>query len=339
MPGTVLVTGISGYIAKHCALALLSAGYRVRGTVRKQAKADQVRATLARHADIANLEFVEADLLSDAGWSEAVRDCGGILHLASPFPLAAPKDENDLIRPAVDGTLRILKAARAGKVKRFVQTSSVAAIYAGHPASHTAPFTESDWSDVDGPGITPYEKSKTLAERAARDFMAREGGDMHYSSVNPGFVMGPALDTDVESSANVLLMLLRGSYPALPPVPFPIVDVRDVADMHLKALETQEPSGGRYMGVDRTMRLVEIARAVKEALGADARKVPVRELPAFAVRILALFDASAATIVPQLNRKLVTDNSRTRQALGMEFRPAGQAAVDMARSLIQLKLV
>jgi dihydroflavonol-4-reductase len=339
MSSTVLVTGISGYIAKQCALTLMSAGYRVRGTVRGMAKAEQVRATLAPHADIAKLEFVEADLLADAGWHDAVRDCHAVLHLASPFPIANPKNENDLIRPAVEGTLRVMKAARANGVKRFVQTSSVAAIYAGHPASRTEPFTEDDWSDVNGPGITPYEKSKTLAERAARDFMDRDGGDMHYCSVNPGLVLGPALDADVEASADVLLMLLRGTYPALPPVSYPIVDVRDVAVMHLKALETAEPSGGRYMGVDRPMRFVEIARAIKAGLGAEARKVPSRELPGFVVRILALFDSSAATIVPHLGRELRVDNSRTRRALDMTFRPGDRAAVDMARNLIDLELV
>lgn len=339
MTRTVLITGISGFIAKHCAVAFLEAGYHVRGTVRSQAKADEVRRTLGTHADASRLEFVEADLLSDSGWDAATRDCAAVVHLASPFPISQPKDENDLIRPAVDGTLRVLKAARQNGVPRFVQTSSVAAIYAGHPFAREKPFTEDDWSIVDSPATTAYEKSKTLAEKAARDIVAREAPDIHYASVNPGFVLGPALDADVGSSADVILMLLRGSYPAVPRVAFPVVDVRDIAAMHVRAVETTEPSGGRYMGVDKAMWLVEIARALKARLGADAGKVPRRELPDWLVRMLALVDSSAASIVPQLGRKMQFDNSRTRDALGMTFRPGEKAAEDMARSLIALKVV
>lgn len=339
MTRTVLITGISGFIAKHCAVAFLEAGYRVRGTVRSQEKADEVRRTLAAHGDSARLEFVEADLLSDGGWETATRDCAVVAHLASPFPISQPKDENELIRPAVEGTLRVLKAARQNGVPRFVQTSSVAAIYAGHPASRDEAFTEDDWSVVESPATTAYEKSKTLAEKAARDFIAREDTDFHYASVNPGFVLGPALDADVGSSADVILMLLRGTYPAVPRVAFPVVDVRDIAAMHVRAAETSEPPGGRYMGVDKAMWFVEIARALKERLGPDAGKVPRRELPDWLVRLLALFDSNSAAIVPQLGRKMQFDNSRTRQALGVEFRSGETAAEDLARSLIALKVV
>lgn len=339
MTSTVLITGISGFIAKHCAVAFLQAGYRVRGTVRSQTKADEVRRALGAHADTGMLEFVQADLLSDEGWDAAARDCAAVAHLASPFPISQPKDANELIRPAVEGTLRVLKAARGNGVPRFVQTSSVAAIYAGHPFARERPFTEDDWSLVDSPATTAYEKSKTLAEKAARDFVGREAPAMHYASVNPGFVLGPALDADVGSSADVILMLLRGTYPAVPRVAFPVVDVRDIAAMHVRAVETSEPSGGRYMGVDKAMWFVEIAQALKARLGADAGKVPRRELPDWLVRMLALFDSNSAAIVPQLGRKMQFDNSRTRQALGVAFSPGEEAAEDLARSLIALKLV
>ena len=188
---TVLVTGVSGFIAKHCAAELLRHGYRVRGTVRSPGKADAVRKTLAAHADASRLDFVVADLLSDAGWTDATTGVHGVLHLASPFPLVQPKDESELIRPAVEGTLRVLRAAKAAGVKRFVQTSSTVAVLFGHGSGHPNPYTEADWTDVDGPHVTAYAKSKTLAERAAREFVAREYPELHYASVNPGLVLGP----------------------------------------------------------------------------------------------------------------------------------------------------
>jgi dihydroflavonol-4-reductase len=206
----VLLTGISGFIAKHCAVELLRAGYRVRGTVRTLAKGEKVRATLAQHCDVSKLEFVVADLMADVGWSEAAKGAFGVLHVASPFIIAEPKDENELIGPAVDGTMRVLKAAIAAGAERFVQTSSVAAIMAGHGATRTAPFTEDDWTKLDGPGVSAYQKSKTLSERAARDYLAQTKTGIHYASVNPGFVLGPLLDSDYGASASVIEMFMKG---------------------------------------------------------------------------------------------------------------------------------
>jgi dihydroflavonol-4-reductase len=196
----VLVTGVSGFIAKHCAVELLNAGYRVRGTIRSLGRAAQVEDTLARHADASRLEFAETDLESDAGWNEALAGCTSVLHVASPFPASQPKDEQVLIRPAVEGTLRVLRAAKSAGVERLVQTSSTVAVQYGHPRDRTAPFTEADWTVVDAPGVTPYAKSKTLAERAARDFVQTEGSGLHYSSVNPGF----ALEADVPTGGRYL---------------------------------------------------------------------------------------------------------------------------------------
>lgn len=335
----IVITGISGFIAKHCAVEMLRAGYRVRGTVRDMARAEQVKATLAKHADVTNLEFAAAELLSDRGWAEAVEGAYGVLHVASPFVIEAPKDENALIRPAVDGTLRVLKAAIATGAERFVQTSSVAAIMAGH-GERTAPFTEDDWTQVNGPHVSAYEKSKTLAERAARDFIAENGSPIHYASVNPGFVLGPLLDKDFGASASVIRMFMQGKYPGCPALAFACVDVRDVAKMHRLALETTEPTGGRYVGVSETAWFADMTRAIKGQLSkADTRKVPTMQLPNFVIRLIALFDPAARLVVPDLGRFPVVDNSCTRRALGVEFIPVAQSAPAMARSLVDNGLV
>ena len=336
---TVLITGISGFIAKHCAVEMLNAGYGVRGTVRSMQKVGDVTASIARHADVGRLEFAAADLDSDDGWSRAVAGCEFVLHVASPFPARQPKDERELIRPAVEGTLRVLRAAAAANVGRFVQTSSTAAVFYGHPRERTAPFTEDDWTDARHPSVTAYSRSKTLAERAARDFMAQERPALHYSSVNPGLVLGPALDRDIGTSAAIVQMFLKGKYPGAPRMSIAVVDVRDVARMHRLALETRAPSGGRYLGSAGTLWMIDIARALRQHLGDSARKVPTRELPDWAVRLAALYDPGARLAVPELGKLVPVDTSRTRRELGMEFIPADEAVAAMGRSLIELKLV
>jgi dihydroflavonol-4-reductase len=336
---TVLVTGISGFIARHCALELLNAGYGVRGTVRSLKRSGEVRDSLSQHAAAPRLEFAEADLESDAGWDAAIRGCGHVLHVASPFPAIQPEDEQDLIRPAVQGTLRVLRAAATGGVQRFVQTSSLVAVMYGHPHSRTAPYTEADWSRIDAPGVTAYAKSKTLAERAAREFVAKEAPGMHYSSVNPGFVLGPMLGRDLGTSAQVIRMFLKGKYPGAPRVSMPCVDVRDVARAHRLALEVDAPSGGRYLAVAESLWMVEVAGAIRDGLGPQGSKAPRFELPDWLIRLVAVFDASARLAVPELGRESRVDNSLTRRTLGMEFIPAREAAVAMARSLVDLKLV
>jgi dihydroflavonol-4-reductase len=334
----VLITGISGFIAKHCAAELLRAGYGVRGTVRSLQRSDEVRATLERHADTSRLEFAQADLESDAGWDAAVKGCEHVLHVASPFPASQPRDEQDLIRPAVQGTLRVMRAAAAAGVQRVVQTSSMVAVMYGHAHDRAAPFTEVDWTILESPGLTAYAKSKTLAERAGRDFAQQHREGFRYSSVNPGFVLGPALDRDIGTSADVIRMFLRGKYPGAPRLKMPCVDVRDVARMHRLALETDAPSGGRYLGVADTLWLVEVGRALREQLGSAARRVPVRELPDWMVKLVALFDGAARQAVPDLGKDIRVDNTATRRTLGLEFTPAREAAAATARSLIELGL-
>ncbi|RPI16489.1 MAG: aldehyde reductase [Lysobacterales bacterium] len=334
----VLVTGVSGFIAKHCAIELLAAGYGVRGTVRSPGKSEAVRGTLARHVDVGRLEFATADLDSDAGWDEAVDGCRHVLHVASPFPPSVPRDEQELIRPAVQGTLRVLEAAVRGGLERFVQTSSMAAVLYGHPAGRKEPYTEADWTQVDAPGVAAYVKSKTLAERTARDYVARAPGGLHYASVNPGLVLGPALDRDIGTSAEIVRSFLRGKYPGSPRVSIPCVDVRDVAKMHRLALEADVPAGGRYLGAAETLWMTDIAAALRQALGPAARKVPKGELPDWLMRIVALVDGTARQAVPDLGKWLPVDTARTRQTLGIEFIPARDAAVATARSLLDLGL-
>jgi dihydroflavonol-4-reductase len=336
---TILVTGISGFIAKHCALDLLQHGYRVRGTVRSLDKAEEVKATLGRQCDTSRLEFVQADLLSDAGWDAAMQGVTGVLHLASPFILNEPKDPEELIRPAVDGTLRVLKAAVAAKVERFVQTSSMAAVMYGHPKERTAPFTEDDWTVLDGPGVSSYTRSKTLSERAARDFMAKRKPAMHYASINPGLVLGPLLDRDIGGSAEVIQMFLRGKYPGCPKLSFAVVDVRDVAKMHRLALETTEPTGGRYIAASGAAWFVDMMRPIKARLGARASKVPRFELPNFMIHLVALIDPTARNILPDLGVEVRLDTGRTREALGIEFIGVEESAPAMAQSLVNLSLI
>lgn len=334
----VLITGISGFIAKHCAVEMLGAGYRVRGTLRSLDRSDQVSETVAKHAPAAGLEFAQADLESDGGWKEALAGCAYVLHVASPFPARQPKDEQLLIRPAVQGTLRVLRAAAACGVERLVQTSSTVAVTYGHPGDRTAPFTEADWTRVDSPGVTPYAKSKTLAERAAREFVDRDQSGLKYASVNPGFVLGPALDRDMGTSAEIIRMFLRGKYPGAPRLSLPVVDVRDVARMHRLALENEAPSGGRYICAAESMWMIDIARALREGLGAAGRRAPSHVLPDWVVKLVALFDSTARQTIPDLSKQMQVDNSLTRRALPMTFIPGAEAAVAMAKSLVDLGL-
>jgi dihydroflavonol-4-reductase len=235
--------------------------------------------------------------------------------------------------------MRVLRAAVAAGVGRFVQTSSMVAVMYGHPRERMAPFTEADWTRVDAPGVQAYAKSKTLAERAARDFVGREQPGLHYASVNPGFVLGPALDRDIGTSAEVIRMFLKGKYPGAPRLSMPIVDVRDVARMHRLALESDAARGGRFLGVAQCMWLIAVARAIRAALGEPARKVPSRELPDWVVKLVALVDGAARQSVPDLGHEVRVDASLTRRTLGMDFIPAADASAAMARSLIDLKLV
>ena len=338
---TVLVTGGSGFIAMHCILKLLAAGHPVRASVRSLAREPEVRATLkAAGADPGDrLSFVVADLTADAGWAEAAAGCDYVLHVASPFPLSVPRHEDELIVPAREGALRVLRAARAAGVKRVVQTSSFAAVGYGHPQMDR-PFTEHDWSKPDGEGITAYAKSKTLAERAAWDFMAREGGDMELSVVNPVGVFGPVLGADFSTSIEIVKRMMDGALPAVPRITFGVVDVRDVADLHLLAMTRPEAAGERFLAVSgdfASMR--EIGLILKRRMGEAARRAPTRELPDWLLRIVALFDKSVGQIVPELGKRKNATSDKARRTFGWTPRSIEDAVVATAESLQRLGLL
>jgi len=338
---TVLVTGGSGFIGGHCILQLLAAGHTVRTTVRSLKRESDVRALLQQAgADAGDrLSFFAADLQKDAGWPEAVAGCDYVLHVASPFPATVPKDENELIVPAREGALRVLRASRDAGVKRVVQTSSFAAIGYGHPPQ-SAPFTESDWTDPNGPGVMPYTKSKTLAERAAWDFIAREGGALELATVNPVAVFGPLFGPDYATSILVVKKMLDGSMPGCPRITFGVVDVRDVADLHLRAMTNPAAKGERFLAVAGDfLTLRAIAQTLKSRLGASAKRVPTRELPDWLLRAVALFDRSVRQVVPELGTTKNATNEKARRVLGWAPYSVEDALVATAESLLQLKLV
>lgn len=311
----VLLTGVSGFIAKHVALKLLNAGYNVRGTLRRMDRADEVRAALApyltEHAG--QISFVQADLESDAGWAEAFQGVSALLHTASPFPLSQPKDPAQVIRPAVEGTERVLKAAAAAGVSRVVLTSSTVAVL-----NETKPDTlqdEADWCDIHLPSTTAYAKSKTLAERAAWEIAKSRG--LKLTTVNPGLVVGPPLDENYGASLGLIERILKGRDPMMPPFGFPMVDVRDVAEMHLRALQRPETIGRRYIAASGSMAMVDMGRTLKAAY--PTRRIPTREAPKALVKLLSLFDPAIKTILPKLGHLERVSNARAVSEMGMEF--------------------
>jgi len=337
---TVLVTGGSGFIASHCILQLLAAGHQVRTTVRNLVREADVRALLkqggAEPGD--RLQFFAANLEADAGWAEAAAGCGYVLHVASPFPAKAPKHEDELVIPAREGTLRVLRAARDGGVKRVVQTSSFAAIGYGHE-SRPEPFDETTWTDTTA-RLAPYTKSKTLSERAAWDFIAREGGALELAVVNPVAVFGPVLGPDLSGSTFLIKRLLDGAVPGVPRLFFGIVDVRDVADLHLRAMTHPAAKGERFLAVSGDfMSIQEIAKRLKARAGALAAKVPTRQLPDWTVRLAGLTDAGVQQILPELGKVKNATGAKARRLLGWSPRTAEEALLATAESLAQLGLL
>lgn len=337
----VLVTGGSGFVGGHVILQLLAAGHEVRTSVRNLAKEAVIRETLAKAGaqNLDKLDFVAANLDEDSGWAEAVAGCEFVQHVASPFPIEQPKDENELIRPAVDGTLRVLKAARDAGVKRVVQTSSFAAIGYGHGHRDTA-YDENDWTDVNGPAVQPYMKSKTLAERAAWDFIAREGNGMELAVVNPVGIFGPALNNDLSTSVELVKRMLEGQLPGAPRLYLGAVDVRDVAGMQVKAMTAPEAAGQRFLAVaGRALSMFDMAEILRKGLGDKGAKAKLRELPDWLVRIVALFNPLAREAVPRLGIRGEASNTKAREMLGWQFISSEDAILASGKSLIDLGLV
>ena len=337
----VLVTGGSGFIGAHCIVQLLGAGYRVRTTVRSLAREADVRSmiTAGGAAPGGALSFAAADLTSDSGWPQAAAGCDFVLHVASPFPPTAPKHEDELIVPARDGALRVLRAARDAAVRRVVMTSSFAAIGYGQKVTGE-PFSEKNWTDPDARGVSAYAKSKTLAERAAWDFIGREGGILQLSVVNPVGVFGPVLGPDFSTSIGLLKRLMDGAMPGLPRLSFGIVDVRDIADLHLRAMTSPAAKGERFLGIGGDfMDVLEIAQVLRARLGEAAARVPIRVLPDLMIRLAALFDGTIAQALPELGKRKHATNEKARRLLGWAPRSNEEAIVATTESLLRLGLL
>ncbi|MDJ0532931.1 MAG: aldehyde reductase [Xenococcaceae cyanobacterium MO_207.B15] len=330
----VLVTGASGFIGGHCVLALLNKGYAVRAVVRSKSRIEKCKAVInAHYPDNADVEYALATLDSDDGWDAAVNGCEYVLHLASPLPIEQPKDPNELIIPARDGALRVLTAASRAGVKRVVMTSSQAAVCGSPLLEKDYIYDEKDWTDLNNKTVTPYNQSKTIAERSAWDFVNKENS-IELVTVCPGLVFGPVLEARVNTSLEFVRRLMDGSLPLIPPVGYEVVDVRDVTDLHLLAMEKPNGAGGRFMASAGFMWLHEMAATLRSGLGEEANKVPTLRAPAWFIRLLALFDPAVGTIVPELNQcRRVSHETSTRE-LGWIPRSPDEAVIATAKSLL-----
>ena len=324
----VLVTGITGYIGQHCAAELLRQGYEVVGTIRSRSKADDTYRAIAHVAPVANLRFAEADLLSDRGWTEAMNGCTFVLHVASPFLLAEPKDENELIAPAVEGTHRVIASAQLAGVKRLVLTSSTFAIIAGKDSGKYGP---SDWSDTDA-NIGAYAKSKTLAERAAWE--ATKHGSMELTVINPGAVFGPSLGAKIDGQSVVMMTkMIAGKVPMIPDMAMGMVDVRDVAKLHVAAMTTSDAAGKRFIAC--TAEPVEMATLAKVLREAGYTKAPSLKAPTFLLKFISLFDREAKGMIPFIGKKAALDNSSTFKVLNWKPTPMANSFKEMAAAISQ----
>lgn len=337
---TVLVTGASGFVATHAILQLLERGYAVRGTLRTPERAESLRAVIAgAGADPAGLDFVTADLAGDAGWAEAAAGCRYVLHVASPIGAKQPRDPNDFIAPARDGARRVIEAAIEAGTERVVMTSSIAAVCYGRTAPLMRRFTEEDWTDPMAPTTTPYTKSKTLAEREAWRVVEHDGGATSLATVNPGLILGPVLEKDYGSSAEVVRKLMSGRLPACPRLGWPVVDVRDVAAMHIAAMETPAAGGHRFLCGNDFMWIREIAAVLRHRFPDYRRRIPKLPAPDVLVRLFALFDAQARALASELGQRKDLDTTKAREILNWQPRPNEEAICATAETLIRFGIV
>jgi nucleoside-diphosphate-sugar epimerase len=330
---TVLVSGATGFIAKHCIVKCLDEGFAVRTSLRSMAKADAVREAVAGGLTdkdaIADLSFVELDLMSDDGWAEVMDGCNFVQHVASPFPSAEPEHEDDLIIPAREGALRALRFAAKAGVNRVVLTSSMAAVAYGEQDREPGPFTEKDWTNIESE-IGAYIKSKAIAERSAWDFMETDAANgMELSVINPGAVLGPLLDDTWSTSGEVVRKLVRREMPACPRIGFSMIDVRDVADAHFEAMIRPEAAGERFLLVTPSAWLVDVSKA----LAKNGYNTPTKVLPDFLVRLIAIFDKTIRMVTNDLGHKTEISNAKMQKVLGIKPRDLEEMSVSMAKSM------
>lgn len=336
----VLVTGGSGFIAVHCILKLLQQGYTVRTTLRSLSRQDEVKQMLkvGGISSFDNLSFIEANLSDDKNWDEAVKGCEYMLHVASPTPAIKFKHEDELINPAKNGVLRVLKASRNANVKRVVLTSAFGAIGVGHK-NRATPYTENDWSNLDA-NVHPYQKSKTIAEKTAWDFIKNDGGNLELSTVNPVGVMGPLLGADYSHSHQMIKQMLEGEIKACPKITSCYVDVRDVADLHLLAMTHPKAKGERFLATaGNTLSMLDVAKILKRRLGDDAKKVPTKELPNWLLRIAALRNPSLKMLVTLLGQYMQASGEKAKKLLNWSPGSSEDAIVATAESLLRLGLI
>jgi len=337
----VLVTGGTGFVGSHCILQLLKAGYAVRTTLRSFSRKQEILDMMAHGGaeSVEDLSFIEADLLQDANWNEAVQGCTYVMHVAAPLSLDMPKHEDEMIRPALEGTLRVLKAAKKAGVKRVVLTSSFAAIGYGQK-TEDKPFTEENWTNPEEKNLTAYVKSKAIAEKAAWEFMAQDSGQMELTAINPMAILGPLLGPDLSSGHQLLKGLLDGSIKACPPINFGIVDVRDVADLHLRAMTHPAANGQRFLALSGgVVSLHDVAMTLRKGLGADAKKVTINIMPSWMVRLLAPFIPKLKQLLPQLGQDKSASNEKAKNLLGWTPRSNEEAIVTAGESLLRFGLL
>lgn len=325
----VLVTGGTGFVGIHTILQLLQKGYKVKTTLRSLKRKDDIKAMLKTGGitSFEHLIFIAADLTKDDNWTEAVKDCTYVLHIASPILLALPKDENEMIRPAVDGTLRVLKAARDAGVKRVVMTSNFGAVGYSH-RDPQIPITEAEWTDPNEKGLSSYNKSKVMAERAAWDFMQREGGNIELSVINPVGIFGPALGPDLSSGFELVKNILDGTMKAIPKLTLNIIDVRDVADLHIRAMTSADAKGERFLALaGGKISLPEIAVLLKEKMPAISGKISQKTLPNWLLRLAALFNPKAKTLASMLKASRNVSNDKARKVLSWEPLATNEEAI------------
>ena len=334
-----MVTGGSGYIAGWIIVQLLKQGYRVRTTVRSLSREAAVRNAIATQIDPQDrLSFSVADLLKDDGWSGALSGCNYVLHVASPMGQGEPKA--DLLRPAREGTIRVLKASCEAGVQRVVLTSSTVAAKRSLKDGEIASATnESTWTDPEEKGLGSYARSKTLAERAAWEFAEQANGTMELTTILPGMVLGPVMTGTISGSVELISRMLTGRVPALPRIGFSVVDVRDLAALHVHAMRAPEAAGQRFLGVGDFLWMADIAKLLRDNLGQAAAKVPTRRLPDFILRAAALFQYEARFMAPMLGQRTQFDVSKAASLLHWHPRPASEVVLACASDLIRQHLV
>jgi len=340
MINKVLLTGISGWIAKHTAIELLNAGYEVLGTIRNNNLVDQTKQTISKYASTEKLSFVELDLLKDDGWNEAAKGCRYIFHVASPFPMKVSSNRESLLPVAVDGTLRVLNAGLNAGVEQIIKTSSIVAMFRKPNRTNPYTFGENDWSDENWiEGVSDYFLSKTKAEKAAWRLMESKGLKNKLTTINPGGVFGDALDKKGGTSIEYIRQFMKGKFPGAPKFAVLISDVKDIAKAHVACIGNNKVGGRRLIVGKDVKRLVELSQLIAEAMPEYKKKLPTKELPNLMVKLISYIDSSAKTMIPDLGIMMQTDTSYAEEILGFKFKPAKGCISENAKSVVRLGLV